>query len=202
LSTTSFSPSFVADLGLAAEEALDFENVYDEHAPFVWRAVVRLGVAEAVVEDIVQEVFLVVHRRLAEFGGRSSLRTWIYGIAINVARRHRRTLVRKRLRDVDRAENGPAELDVVPAPAEQSPEAIYAKAEAATQLMILLDELDDEQREVFVLAELEELTVPEIAAIVNANVNTIYSRLRTARRSFDQALHRFHARSERLVPRR
>src|SRR4051812_1143348 len=65
--------------------AVTVAEVFREHAPFVWRALRRLGVREADVEDACQEVFVVVHRRLADFEGRSSVRTWVYGICVRVA---------------------------------------------------------------------------------------------------------------------
>ncbi len=74
---------------------LDFEAIYDEHFDFVFRNVRRLGVPDAHVDDAVQEVFLVVHRRLAEFEGRSSVKTWIFGVLARVAADHRRSIRRK-----------------------------------------------------------------------------------------------------------
>jgi RNA polymerase sigma-70 factor (ECF subfamily) len=173
---------------------LDFAAIYDSHAPFVWRAITRLGVADSAVEDVVQEVFLVVHRRLAEFEGRSSLRTWVFGIAIHVARRHRRTLVRRRLAGSSQEAN--VELSTLADDPRRAPDALLERTEAVELLMALLEELDDDLREVFVLAEIEEVPVPEIAEILNANTNTVYSRLRAARGSFDQALARARARDE------
>ena len=68
------------------------------------------------------------------------------------------------------------------------------RSEAAKTLHRILDELDDEKREVFVLAELEEMTIPEIAEVLGINVNTAYSRLRAARQTFDQAVMRYQSR--------
>src|SRR5215831_12264435 len=65
-------------------------EVFRELAPFVWRALRRLGVAERDVEDVCQEVFMVVHRKIGEFEGRSTVRTWVYGIAIRVASDYRK----------------------------------------------------------------------------------------------------------------
>ncbi len=183
--------------GLAAAEpasGVDFGEVYDAHAPFVWRAVARLGVADGAVEDVVQEVFLVVHRRLPEFEARSDLRTWIFGIAIHVTRRHRRTLARRRL--AGSAEHADIETAMLPEHPERAPDALLARTEAIELLALLLDELDDELREVFVLSDIEDMTVREIAEIVGANPNTVSSRLRTARRAFEQAVTRARARDQ------
>ncbi|MDF2698023.1 MAG: polymerase sigma factor RpoE, partial [Labilithrix sp.] len=139
-------------------------------------------------------VFLVVHRRLSEFERRSTLRTWIFGIAIHVTRRHRRTLVRRRL--AGSAHEADVETTTLPDHPERAPDALLARAQAIELLGLLLDELDDDLREVFVLADIEEMTVPEIAEIVGANANTVYSRLRTARRAFEQALTRARARDQ------
>ena len=165
---------------------LTFEDVYHAHFPFVWRSAKRLGVGDASLDDAVQEVFVVVHRRLADFEGRSSLRTWLFGITLRVVRDHRRSVRRRdpgSVVDPDtlRATGG--------GPAENA-----EKAEAVRLLHALLDELDDERREVFVMAELEQMAMPEIAEALGINVNTAYARLRTARLEFEQALARHRAR--------
>ena len=167
----------------------DFAQVYDEYFAFVWRTVRRLGVAERALDDAVQDVFLVVHRRLAEFEGRSTLKSWIFGIARRVAKDHRRRASRK-----DRGEALPEGLvDTSTA----SPRDSAARAEALRVLYQMLDSLDEDKREVFVLAELEQMTAPEIASAISLNLNTVYSRLRAARRAFDQAVARHHARERR-----
>ena len=166
-----------------------FAAVYDEHARFVWRTLVRLGVLRDDAEDVVQEVFLVVHRRLVEFRHESSLRTWIYGIAAHTARNYRRTR--------DRRPPGAEEpKDGVPAPAERRPDALVAKAQAAEVLVRVLEELGHDSREVFVLAELEGLTAGEIGVALGLSPNTVSSRLRIARKSFDEAVRRHRARDE------
>jgi RNA polymerase sigma-70 factor, ECF subfamily len=168
---------------------LTFDDVYREFFSFVWRSVKRLGVRDASLDDVVQEVFVIVHRRLAGFEGRSSLRTWLFGIALRVARDHRRSVARKNpggeLIDPDTLRStmsGPSEAT--------------EKAEAVRLLYTILDELDDERREVFVMAELEQITMPEIAQALGLNINTTYARLRAARISFEQALARHRARDE------
>ena len=152
---------------------LDFAAVYDDHVDLVWRALRRLGVPEGAIEDATQDVFLVVHRRLGEFEGRSTLSTWVYGIAVGVARNHRRTRRRRPEHPSDGIED-----ELVASNA--SPERGAADAEAVALLERLLATLDADKREVFVLAELEELTAPEIGAALSLNVNTVYTRLRAA----------------------
>jgi len=166
--------------------ALDFGAVYDDHVDLVWRALRRLGVPETAIEDATQDVFLVVHRRLHEFEGRSSLSTWVYGIAVGVARNLRRT----RRRRPEHPSDGIEDELVSMAP---SPERGAVDSEAIALLERLLATLDPDKREVFVLAELEELTAPEIGAALGLNVNTVYTRLRAARAAFEQALVKFRS---------
>lgn len=157
--------------------------MYREHFRFVWRNVRRLGIDGAQVDDVVQEVFVVVHRRLADFEGRSTPKTWLYGIVRRVVADHRRSLRRKPLG------NAPEDDGVDAAsPPEEGPEASAEQAERVRLLHRLLSLLDDAKREVFILAELEGLTLAEIAEALGVNANTVASRLRAARREFEAAL--------------
>lgn len=153
-----------------------FEEAYEQLFDFVWRSLRRLGVPPAAVDDALQDVFVVVHRRLAEFEGRSSLKTWVFGIALRVARDHQRTARRK---------GGHEPLD--PRIPDESPGPVesLARAEAMRELDRILATLDEDKRTVFILAELEQMTAPEIAEALGINPNTVYSRLRAARRAFD-----------------
>lgn len=165
----------------------DFDALYREHFRFVWRTVRRLGLQGAAIDDVVQEVFVVVHRRLDTFEERASAKTWLYGIVRRVVADHRRTLRRKPNRGAG-APQGP-ELDTMAAEG-QGPEACAEQAERVRLLHRLLGELDEDKREVFVLSELEGLTLAEIAQALDGNPNTIASRLRAARREFEAALDR------------
>jgi len=156
-----------------APEAPRFEDVYAEHFPFVWRSVRRLGVDASAVDDVVQEVFLVVHRRLAEFEARAAMKTWLFGITLFTVKQHRRTLRRKPAQLGGSASMDP-EVERVSDAHGRGPHEQAAKHEAARTLHALLDELDDDKRAVLVLSELEQMTVPEIAEAVSANVNTVY----------------------------
>ena len=175
-----------------AEPELSFDGLYDEHFGFVWRSLRRLGVDPSALDDAVQDVFVVVHRRLAEFEGRSSPRTWLFGILLRVARDHRRSARRKRNHgllpagDVDTAE--------VADPTSPTPLESAARAEAVRMVYAILDSLDDDKREVLVMGDLEQMSVPEIAEALGANPNTVYSRLRAARAEVEQAIARFRAR--------
>lgn len=183
---TVAAPSSSSD----AATALTFEGVYEEHFEFVWRSVRRLGIDDDAMDDVVQEVFLVVYRRLADFEGRSSVKTWLFGIALRVARTHRRGLARKG--GLDPLPPQMADVD------QKGPEAAASQNEARRMLDRLLGELDEDKRAVFVLSELEQMTAPEIAEAIGVKVNTVYSRLRAARTAFEAAVQRQKAKEERL----
>ncbi len=169
-----------------ARRALRLEEIYESCFDFVWRSARRMGVAEASVDDVVQEVFLVAHRRLADFEGRSSIKTWLFSILLRVVSDHRRTLRRK---------GGLAPLPpTLVADEADCPAGKTEQREAVRVLHSLLATLDEDKRAVFVLAELEQLTAPEIADALGVNLNTVYSRLRAARRDFERALERHRAR--------
>jgi RNA polymerase sigma-70 factor (ECF subfamily) len=138
------------------------------------------------LDDAAQEVFLIVHRRLADFEGRSSLKTWLFGISLNVAQHFMRTDVR---RDAQRAAD-------MPLPAVATPQEELLHAEAVRLLYRVLDELDRDKRSVFVMAELEHMTAPQIVEATGLPLNTVYSRLRLARRDFEAALKRSRARDD------
>ena len=178
-------------LTMTAGQALDFTAVYEDHFAFVWRSARRLGVPQRYLDDAVQDVFIVVHRRLADFEGRSSIKSWLFAIARRVAHDHRRRVSRKE-------QNEPLD-DAMPDPHTATPLEQAARAEASQILQQFLANLDDDKRDAFVLAELEQMTVPEIAAATSANVNTVYSRLRAARQAFDQVVARHQARERRMV---
>jgi RNA polymerase sigma-70 factor (ECF subfamily) len=162
--------------------------VYREHFAFVWRAAKRLGVSHGSIDDVVQEVFVVVHRRLGDFEGRSSVKTWLFGIALRIVRDHRRAA---RRRPIEPEVDPDALVSSAGGPAENA-----EKAEAVRVLHALLDELDDERREVFVMADLEQMSMPEIADALGLNLNTAYARLRLARQEFEHALARHRARDQ------
>jgi RNA polymerase sigma-70 factor (ECF subfamily) len=148
-------------------------SLYRAHASFVWRAVRRLGIPEAAAEDVVQEVFLVARRRLPDYEGRGAPTSWLYGIARGVAANHRRGQARaeRRLRVV----TGPR-----PA-ASPSPEDAVGHADAIALVERFLAGLDPDQREVFVLCDVEGMSGPEVALALGLNLNVAYSRLRLAR---------------------
>lgn len=174
-----------------------FAELYETHFTFAWRSARRLGTPEANLDDVVQEIFMIVFRRQNEFEGRSSLRTWLYGIVFNVVRAHRRELAQKHPELIDGERRADPDLLV---DGGDSPQDRATKREAARVIDQFLDSLDDDRRAVFVLAELEQLTAPEIAAVVGAPLNTVYSRLRLARDDFAKVIARYRAREARRTP--
>jgi RNA polymerase sigma-70 factor, ECF subfamily len=169
---------------------VDFDALYDEQADFVFRSLQRLGVHAADVDDALQDVFVVAHQRLGSFEGRSSHKTWLFGIALHIAQRRRRTERRRPAQP--RGE--PIDPDSVAAIGDEGGYDAAVQTERIALLHALLDELDDEKRAVFVLAELEEMTAPDIADALGIKLNTVYSRLRLARAAFDQAFARAESR--------
>ncbi len=177
----------------APGEALaDLAAVYREHHGFVWRSLAHLGLPTGSVDDALQDVFLVVHRRLGHFDGRTSMRNWLYGISRRVASEYRRG-TRRAIRDL-RVVRDP---DVHPAPG-----GLAARVSAADAVRKILAALDEDKREVFVLAEVEGMTAVEIAETLQLNVNTVYGRLRAARLRFARALEREQARELRREKKR
>ena len=162
-----------------------FAEVYESCAKLVWRNLRRLGVPEAALEDAAQDVFLVVHRRLPEFEGRSSLRTWIFGIVLRVAARHRRKARGLAVRETPI----PNELgQALCAPAHEGPFERTLHRQATGLLHQVLERLDDERRALLIMVDLEQTSVAEAAEALEINLNTAYSRLRAARRAFEAEL--------------
>ncbi|MDH5492224.1 MAG: RNA polymerase sigma factor [Myxococcales bacterium] len=178
------SPTFV-------ESSPDFSQIFSEHAPYVWRVLRRMGIREADVEDVLQEVFLRVHRRLPHFEGRSSLRTWIYGFCIRTASEHRR---RAHIRREVLAED----QDHLPLSAvAPEHERALSQRDARRELDALLGTLDEEKRAVFVLFEIEQLPMAEVAIAIERPLQTAYSRYYAARDQLKAEARRMRLRGQR-----
>ncbi len=139
---------------------------------FVWRALQRHGVPERELADACQEVFLVVHRREAIFEGRSSVRSWLYGIALRVALAQRR---KAHARHEQLSDEPPERAS------DATQERVLEHKQRLTWLRGVLAELDPEKREAFVLFELEGLSVAELAAATGVPEGTAFYRLQQAR---------------------
>jgi RNA polymerase sigma-70 factor (ECF subfamily) len=156
---------------------LDFDTVFDESSAYVWRLLARLGVSSVDLPDVCQEVFLTVHRRLEDYDGGAPLRSWVYGICVRTAANYRKRAHRRRETVGDPPDTG--------APAGQHRELELSRARA--RLFGVLATLDEGKRDAFVLFELEELPMREVARILDCPLQTAYSRLHAAREAVVQA---------------
>lgn len=162
------------------DEPVDFDDLYEANVDWVWRLSRRLGVPEATLDDAVQEVFIIAHRRLDTFRGAGSPRAWLGGIAVRVASDARRAVRRR----------GPqtplddAALTLVSTSA-PGPDSVVEQRQRLSRAVQLLEQLPEELRAAFVLSDIEGLTAPEIAEALGVNLHTVYSRIRTARVRFN-----------------
>ena len=168
----------------------NFPAVYRDYFDFVWSCTRRLGVSAAATDDVVQEVFIVIHARLHTLERPAALRSWVYGVVRRVVSAHHRA----RRSKLDSASS--FDLADLPGPRQPTPLDLAEQNDQVKLLWSVLDELDDDKREVFVLAELEEMTAPEISEAIDIPINTAYSRLRAARQAFNEALARRVARGD------
>jgi RNA polymerase sigma-70 factor (ECF subfamily) len=160
--------------------SIPFDEVYERYFEFVWRSLRMLGVTRDSLDDAVQDVFGTIARQLPRFEGRSSLRTWVFGIAQNTAANHRRSVRRK---------SAPLEpLDDGMVSEEAGPHAHAEAKQLADVIFRFCEELDEGRRAVFVLGLLEEVPAVEIAELLEIPVNTVYSRSRTLKRALRQQL--------------
>ena len=164
--------------GVEPSQRPDFDEVYREFFPSVWKKLARLGVPTAQLDDVAQEVFLSIHRKLSELRDPASLRAWTTGFAIRAASDVRRSLRRR----------GQHEEVGETLESSQRTDASLEQQQGLELLQSVLAQLADEQREVFVLIELEEMSGPEVAEALELNLNTVYSRLRLARAAFNELI--------------
>lgn len=169
----------------AGPRAFDLAALFREHHTFVWRVIRRLGVDDAGVDDAVQEVFVVMHRRRDELDRRSAPRALLFGIARRIAGRHR-----------ERARPGLHLVVDEPASRARDPEQALALDEDAAVVRSALDAMDEDKRMTFLLADVEGMTMPEVAQCMDTNLNTAYARLRAARMLLERAVARHRAREE------
>jgi RNA polymerase sigma-70 factor, ECF subfamily len=155
----------------------DFDSVFNESSAYVWRLLGRLGVSSADLPDVCQEVFLTVHRRLDDYDGSAPMRSWVYGICVGTATNYRKRAHRRRETVGDPPDTG--------APPVQHRELELSRARA--RLFEVLATLDEGKRGAFVLFELEELPMREVARILDCPLQTAYSRLYGAREAVTRA---------------
>lgn len=154
------------------------DELYRDHFDYVFRVARRLGGPLVEAEDVVQEVFIVAGRKLATFDGTSRVTTWLFGITQNVVKNfHRRARLRALWERHDEDADAPAQLPSTP-----------QVLDAYRIAYAILDKMSRPKREAFILSELEELSCAEIAELVGAKVETVWSRLHYARKEFAERL--------------
>lgn len=187
------------DVAMSAQPATDtpvqragvpgptLESVYESELNYVWRLLKRLGIRMADLEDVVHDVFLVVHSHLHQYDAIRPLRPWVTAIVYRVAANHRRRAVYRRETEM---------ADETRLPDLSQPQALDMMMAREAQQVVLqaLSALDEGKRAVFVLHEMEGHTMPEVAEMTQLSVNTCYSRLRLAREAFAKAVRRVVAR--------
>lgn len=151
------------------------EDLFRTHYPFVRRVLRYWGVPPSGLEDAAQDVFVVVTRSVERIRDDVDVRSWLLGIARRVARNHRRSDLRRKIRRLALR----AEVGTVPSPS------LAHRHERAAFAVQLLQQLPEGQRVVLVLADLEGWTAPEISEALGLKLNTVYSRLRLARRRLE-----------------
>lgn len=166
---------------------LDFEAVYVQHFDFACRSLRLLGVTTDALEDAAQDVFGIASRRLTEFEGNASIKTWIFAIVQRVAANHRRTRRRKQ------SPLEPLPVDCPMADERPSPEAAAQAAQSAALIQGFCDSLDESRRALLVLGLIEGVPVRELAATFGVPLHTAYSRIRALRRSLELYLLRHEA---------
>jgi RNA polymerase sigma-70 factor (ECF subfamily) len=158
-------------------------DVYVHNGAFLWRSLQRLGVPDAALDDCLQEVLIVVHRRLDSFDpSRAKLTTWLFGICLRIAKLHRRRSARRR-------EIPEGVLVEPPRPAAgETPEDALGRAELRGQIERVLAAMDIEKRAALVLYEVDGIKTDAIAELMGVPVGTIHSRLHAARKQFKKKL--------------
>lgn len=174
---------------------LDVRWIYDQHAEFLWKSLYRMGISEADLPDVTQEVLLVLHRKLDQFDGSCRITSFLFGICLRVAATARRTRQRRREDIVD------PELQMGQMATWEDPERALATADARRRLHEALDELNPEKRAVFVMYELEEMPCAEIAQLLDIPKGTVFSRLHAARAEFKFAFENLDRREKTISAR-
>jgi len=172
------APPSEPDVG---SDMTSFETLYERHFEFTWRVLRHLGLAGASVHDACQELWLVVHRRLPALELHAQVRSWLFGIAVNVARNQRRSSAR---RPTD------PELSASLVAPGLDPEAAHAARETWSAVQAFLDRLDETDRWIFICNVVERLSADETAAALGIPVDTVYQRVRTLRRAIRKGLER------------
>lgn len=160
-----------------------FRTLFENEFAYVCRTLQRFGVPQSDVADVAHDVFVAVHARLAEYDPARPIRPWLFAFAVRLAAKYRERAYRF----------GPTAdemligemVDATPMADDQ-----MAAAQARALVLSALRSIDEQRREVFVLHELDEQPMPEVARALGLPLNTAYSRLRVAREEFRAAVTR------------
>ena len=178
--SSTIAPEVLASADEPALDALDVRSIYRAHGRFVWLSLQRLGIHPSDLDDVAQDVFMIVHRRLDTFDRRSRVTTWLFGICMRVAANYRR---RRRWTLEVLSAGGNDERPAALVMADE----ILVRREEREIAERALDRLDVAKRATFVMFEIESLTCLEIAELMNVPIGTVYSRLHGARRQLEKA---------------
>jgi RNA polymerase sigma-70 factor, ECF subfamily len=179
--------SLSSEVPVEASPSVDFRSLFEGHFSYVWNTLRRLGVREADLKDQTQEVFLTVHQLLADYDPARPLRPWLFGIAYRYAARYR-ALARHKY-EVPEADDEPAGGG--PLADEQ-----VATRQRLDRVLKAIHTIELPLRAVFVMAEIDGHSIPDVAQALGIPLNTAYSRLRLARRDFDASVKRLRVRGE------
>jgi RNA polymerase sigma-70 factor (ECF subfamily) len=183
----AFDEAIVASPSGETAHGLEVRTIYREHTRFVWLSLQRLGIHPSDLDDVAQDVFMIVHRRLDTFDRRARVSTWLFGICMRVAANYRR---RRRWTHEVLAGGSEDERPSASAAADD----ILVRREQREIAERALNRLEVAKRATFVMFEIESLSCLEIAEVMNVPVGTVYSRLHSARRQLEKNLARDLAR--------
>jgi RNA polymerase sigma-70 factor, ECF subfamily len=174
--------------GVPETAELDFRQMFMKEYSYVYSTLRRLGVRAADLKDEAQEVFVVVHGLRHDYDASRPARPWLFAIAYRIAARHRTRHVRERLPDGELPE---------PVDASRGADEELEAAEARDLVLAALSQMDLPRRAVFVMSDIDDISVPDIARELGIPLNTAYSRLRLGRAEFADAVKRLRARGAR-----
>lgn len=180
-------PDPTNELPARAADVPAFPCIYQRYFDFVWTSARGLGVGSDAIDDVVQEVFIVIHARLNTLRDPTALRSWIYGIVRRTAWAQRRAQRSRSASALDCCDDSIPESGL-PTPFESADQ-----SDKTRLLWRLLAEVDEPKREIFIMAELAEMTTTEIAQTLEIPIGTVWTRLRAARKAFEAALARHNA---------
>jgi RNA polymerase sigma-70 factor (ECF subfamily) len=166
---------------IAREVRPAFRAIFEEHFDYVWNTLKHLGVRDADLEDLAHEVFLRVHERIEDYDESRPIKPWLFAFAFRVASGHRR-LARHRLEVLG--------IAVDPHDPSLPADEVLASRRDGELAAAALDSVEIDRRAVFMLHDLDEVPIPQVAAALGIPLGTAYSRLRLAREEFQKSAQR------------